>query len=117
MITFKLQRIVNTQDRNVTDCYRENNVDAKLCFYYSKFRYDWVKIVDFLIKAYFCVSLHWPLPVCLQLKLIFPSEGSQLDSTDNIKKSDISFLSRFFLEYHFFSKIVKSSFSLNLFLE
>ena len=23
----------------------------------TKFRNDWVKIVDFLIKAYFCVSL------------------------------------------------------------
>ena len=31
----------------------------------TKFRYDWVKIVDFLIKAYFWLSQHSPLPVCI----------------------------------------------------
>ena len=30
--------------------------------------YDWVKIVDFLIKAYFWVSTHLPIPVCSSLQ-------------------------------------------------
>ena len=30
----------------------------------AKFRDDWVKIVDFLIKEYFCLSLHWPHSQC-----------------------------------------------------
>ena len=30
----------------------------------AKFRNDWVKIVNFLIKAYFCLSLHWPYSQC-----------------------------------------------------
>ena len=30
----------------------------------SKFRNDWVKNVDFLIKAYFWVSPVSPIPVC-----------------------------------------------------
>ena len=31
----------------------------------AKFRYDWVKIVDFSIKAYFWESLHWPYSQCM----------------------------------------------------
>ena len=31
----------------------------------SKFRNDWVKNVDFLIKAYFWVSPVSPIPVCI----------------------------------------------------
>ena len=38
-------------------------------FIFTKFRYDWVKIVDFLIKAYFWSSLNSPLPVCSTMQL------------------------------------------------
>ena len=31
----------------------------------AKFCNDWVKIVDFLIKAYFWESLHWPYSQCI----------------------------------------------------
>ena len=34
----------------------------------AKFRNDWVKIVDFLIKAYFCLSLNWPHSQCTLLE-------------------------------------------------
>ena len=30
----------------------------------AKFRYDWVKIVDFLIKGHFWSSSHWAAQVC-----------------------------------------------------
>ena len=32
----------------------------------AKFRNDWVKIVDFLIKAYFCQSLNLPVTQCIK---------------------------------------------------
>ena len=35
----------------------------------AKFRNDWVKIVNFLIKAYFCLSLHWPYSQCTRSTL------------------------------------------------
>ena len=31
----------------------------------TKFRDDWVKIVDFLIKAYFCLSPDLHVPECI----------------------------------------------------
>ena len=34
----------------------------------TNIRYDWVKIVDFLINAYFCKSLNWPFPVCMNVE-------------------------------------------------
>ena len=33
----------------------------------AKFRYDWVKIVDFLIKGHFWSSPHKPLSQCIYL--------------------------------------------------
>ena len=36
----------------------------------TKFHNDWVQIVDFLIKAYFCSSSHLPSPVCNMVTLV-----------------------------------------------
>ena len=37
----------------------------------AKFRYDWVKIVDFLIKGHFWSSPHWADQVCMKISSTF----------------------------------------------
>ena len=55
----------------------------------TKFRNDWIKIVDFLIKAYFCLSLNWPHSHCrvipYEFKTIFYSgPQANADSPKNM---------------------------------
>ena len=52
---FKIKTI-----REISGTYSvpQANVDSHKNMLLLKFRNDWLKIVDFLIKAYFCVSLH-----------------------------------------------------------
>ena len=51
-----------------------------------KFHNDWVKIVDFSIKAYFWSSLYSPLPVCIK---IFWNSGKRLQIVIVCKQSNL----------------------------
>ena len=45
----------------------------------AKFRYDWVKIVDFLIKGHFWSSPHWADQVCNKNILEFIEFGGLME--------------------------------------
>ena len=57
----------------------------------AKFRYDWVKIVDFLIKGHFWSSPHWADQVCMW--------DQQNNYLNNIVRSELT------VTFNYFSSI------------
>ena len=50
----------------------------------TKFRNDWVKIVDFSIKAYFWLSPDWALPECIYFVKSTPPQVRNLLQREKI---------------------------------